>query len=112
MKDEKTAMDEIMKTICGADAEGNAQEETDAPEEVDAPENAGQEVILQSAERADLAAINQAIRSIEALGIEIVGNVELAERLLSDAQGLRAARCRRFEHLVDWDALAKGESAE
>lgn len=67
---------------------------------------------VRTLEREDLAIINRAITVIEALTPDILKCADLTERLHRNAMELRMTRCRRFEHLVDWEALAKGESAE
>lgn len=78
----------------------------------DAAEGPGEIVMMiesvRTPEQEDLTLINRAIAAIEALNPDVLGCVDLAERLHENAKYLRMARCRRFEHMVDWEALANG----
>ncbi|MEE1199782.1 MAG: hypothetical protein U0L09_03940 [Christensenellales bacterium] len=62
--------------------------------------------------RKALAAFNAAIKAIEALDASVMDDQMLYETLQSGMEELKAMRRRVFDHMVDWDAIAKGGTAK
>ena len=60
------------------------------------------------AERADLRRMNAAIRALSSLSKTSFISISVPDIIAQ----LKAARTEAFEHLVDWDAVAKGQANE
>ena len=60
------------------------------------------------AERADLRRMNAAIRALSSLSKTSFISIRVPDIIAQ----LKAARTEAFEHLVDWDAVAKGQANE
>ena len=63
-------------------------------------------------DRKALVAFNTAIKAIEALDVGVMDDLELYETLHGGMEELKAMRRRVFDHMVDWDAIAKGGNAK
>lgn len=59
-----------------------------------------------------LASFNAAIKAIEELDSSVMDDHALCERLQGGMEELKAMRRRVFDHMVDWDAIAKGGTAK
>lgn len=59
-----------------------------------------------------LGTFNAAIKAIEALDASIMDDQELYEMLQGGMEELKAMRRRVFDHMVDWDTIAKGGIAK
>lgn len=99
----------------GAVIEAEDQQEFAAPTKV--PEEVITNVITNvittdQPNRKALAAFNAAIKAIEALDASVMDDKMLYETLQSGMEELKAMRRRVFDHMVDWDAIAKGGTAK
>lgn len=63
---------------------------------------------MQSCQRADLAVLNEAIDAIERMKPDMFDEPGAHEACAECAKMLRSMRCRKYEHMVDWAAIAKG----
>ena len=91
--------------------EAEDQQEFVAPTKV--PEEVITNVITpDQPNRKALAAFNAAIKAIEALDASVMDDQTLYEMLQGGMEELKAMRRRVFDHMVDWDAIAKGGTAK
>ena len=91
--------------------EAEDQQEFVVPSEP--PEEAITNVITpDQPNRKALAAFNAAIKAIEALDASVMDDQTLYEMLQGGMEELKAMRRRVFDHMVDWDAIAKGGIAK
>ena len=91
--------------------------EAEDQQEFVAPSESTEEVITNvitpdQPNRKALAAFNAAIKAIEALDASVMDDQTLCERLQGGMEELKAMRRRVFDHMVDWDAIAKGGTAK
>ena len=107
MKKEEQAVNEIMD-ILGAEKVSEKKNGKESPRDITA--EACSEVTLQSSMRKELALLNAAIESMENLKPDMFDNGELCNACADHTRMLRDMRCRRYEHMVDWAAIAKGEA--
>lgn len=91
--------------------------EAEDQQEFVVPSKSPEEVItnvitLDQPDRKALASFNTAIKAIEALDASVMDDQELYETLQGGMEELKAMRRRVFDHMVDWDAIAKGGTAK
>lgn len=100
MKKEEQAKKDILDVICGG------EEKKEAPRDLTA--EACVEATLQSSQRADLAMLNATIAALEKLKPDMFDDSGAKEACTDCMEMLRSMRCRKYEHLVDWAAIARG----
>lgn len=132
---EERAVAELAEMLCGGGNSMTAPEEkkpfaagsavvteglfieVEDQQEFVAPSESTEEVITNvitpdQPNRKALAAFNAAIKAIEALDASVMDDQTLCERLQGGMEELKAMRRRVFDHMVDWDAIAKGGTAK
>lgn len=123
---EERAVAELAEMLCGSDNSTNAPKEkmpladerrvikTDLVEqecqqELLVPTNTlGKGNTLDQFDCTALATFNAAIKAIEALDCSVMDDQELYITLQRGMEELKDMRRRVFDHMVDWDAIAKG----
>lgn len=101
MKKEEQAKRDILNVLCGEE-----EPEMETPRDITA--EACVEATLQSSMRAELAVLNAAIEAMGRLKPDMFDDKALYEGCTDYTTMLRDMRCRRFEHMVDWAAIARG----
>ena len=105
MKKEEQAKNEILNVICGGE-EPELEPENETARALTAAECVA--ITLQSCQRADLAVLNETIDAIERLKPDMFDDADAHEACADCAKLLRSMRCRKYEHMVDWAAIARG----
>lgn len=105
MKKEEQAKKDILNVICGEE-EPEEKFSKETPRDLTA--EACVEATLQSSMRAELAVLNAAIEAMGRLKPDMFDDKVMYQGCTDYTTMLREMRCRRFEHMVDWAAIAKG----
>lgn len=103
VKKEEQAKKDILNVLCGEE-----EPEREVPRDLTA--EACVEATLQSSKRADLAVLNATIAALEKLKPDMFDDSGAKEACTDCMEILRSMRCRKYEHLVDWAAIARGSA--
>jgi len=113
MTAEERAAEELARMLCGGEQEPapiEAAEATEAVQESTPPEAPQPtEKKRNSDVRSALARVNAAIRALDGLSPEDVGGDLMYGHVMDMGDDLRELRRRKFDCLVDWDAVASAD---
>lgn len=122
-RDNDAMVDQLVTAIMGEEeADGGPMELSDvwADQQETTPEGAiiggdeaeqASEDEIEDPKLASLRRYNGAIAGLTGLMDVDCESIEMCDMLVKCLGALRGARCRKFDDLVDWDAIAKGRCA-